>query len=161
MVDRSTVTMRRINCAFPDWTGIKSVNDSKYKWLLPWKHQCFRHPPLGILNLLSFLYHIQPRSLVMILTGNSVSGQSASFRAKSDAAAQRRRKTWIWCWNRGFTVECIYLCSIMYGWRFTDRWICSQQEGGVQDWDWSLPTSAEPTRPECLTRRNKRIPGLT
>lgn len=41
--------------------------------------------PLGILNLLSFLYHKQPLSLSAIRTGNSVSGQSEGFRVKSVA----------------------------------------------------------------------------
>lgn len=41
--------------------------------------------PLGILNLLSFLYHRQPVSLSAIRTGSSVSGQSEGFRVKSVA----------------------------------------------------------------------------
>lgn len=41
--------------------------------------------PLGILNLLSFLYHRQPLSLSAIRTGKLVSGQSEGFRVKSVA----------------------------------------------------------------------------
>lgn len=44
-----------------------------------------RPSPLGILNLLSFLYHRQPLSPSAIRTGNSVSGQSDGFRVKSEA----------------------------------------------------------------------------
>lgn len=48
--------------------------------------------PLGILNLLSLLYHRRPRSLLTIRTGKSESGQSDIFRVKSVAAARRRRR---------------------------------------------------------------------
>lgn len=41
--------------------------------------------PLGILNLLSFLYHRQPCGVFTILTGYSVSGQSKAFNMKSVA----------------------------------------------------------------------------
>lgn len=48
--------------------------------------------PLGILNLLSFLYHKHPLSLFIILTGYSVSGQSEVLRAKSVAGGEKRHK---------------------------------------------------------------------
>lgn len=46
--------------------------------------------PLGILNLLSFLYHRHPLSLFIILTGYSVSGQSEVLRAKSVAGGENK-----------------------------------------------------------------------
>ncbi len=48
--------------------------------------------PLGILNLLSFLYHKDPLSLFIILTGYSVSGQSEVLRAKSVAGGEKINK---------------------------------------------------------------------
>lgn len=48
--------------------------------------------PLGILNLLSFLYHRQPLSLSAIRTGNSVSAQSDGFRVKSVAKQIHTKK---------------------------------------------------------------------
>ncbi len=57
--------------------------------------------PLGILNLLSFLYHKDPLSLFIILTGYSVSGQSEVLRAKSVAGGEKRNKdNWKQSWNR-------------------------------------------------------------
>lgn len=63
--------------------------------LLPkWKKSCYTYftpfrkgniLPLGILNLLSFLYHRQPCGVFTILTGYSVSGQSNAFNMKSVA----------------------------------------------------------------------------
>lgn len=49
--------------------------------------------PLGILNLLSFLYHRHPLSLFIILTGYSVSGQSEVLRAKSVAGGENKQQT--------------------------------------------------------------------
>lgn len=61
---------------------------SRPRWLgfrLTWEPDS----PLGILNLLSFLYHRRPRSVLTIRTGKSESGQSDIFRVKSVAAAWR------------------------------------------------------------------------
>lgn len=46
--------------------------------------------PLGILNLLSFLYHRQPCGVFTILTGYSVSGQSKAFNMKSVANKSKK-----------------------------------------------------------------------
>lgn len=132
---------------------------------------CFRlkrrlDSPLGILNLLSFLYHKHPRSVFTILTGNSESGQSEVFRVKSVAAA-RRRKTSSWVWQTADSVAVVFysLCRWILSSDHnlcltdTDRWICSQQEGGDQGWVQSLQPSAAPTRLRGLMTQIKQ-PGL-
>lgn len=49
--------------------------------------------PLGILNLLSFLYHRQPCGVFTIFAGYSVSGQSKAFNVKSVANNKNKRVT--------------------------------------------------------------------
>lgn len=95
---------------------------------------CFRlkrrlDSPLGILNLLSFLYHKHPRSVFTILTGNSESGQSDVFRVKSVAAA-RRRKTSSWVWQTADSVAVVFysLC----------RWILSSDHNLCLYWPMNL-----------------------
>lgn len=62
--------------------------------------------PLGILNLLSFLYHRQPCGVFTILTGYSVSGQSKAFNMKS--VANKRKKVII---HSGISTGFSAICS--------------------------------------------------
>lgn len=58
---------------------------------IPIFQKALRPLPFGILNLSSFLNQRQPCCVLTILTGYSVSGQSATFRAKSVANKKRNQ----------------------------------------------------------------------
>ena len=68
---------------------------SDWSWLPPSGLEYNLKPtlvlPLGILNLLSFLYQRQPLSLLEILTGNSLLGQSSGLSSKSVAVVGSRQ----------------------------------------------------------------------
>lgn len=137
----------------PLWGNILKPIFNCQCWQDCWSLLCSNQDvsPLGILNVLSFLNHRAPRSFFTILTGNSVSGQSDSFRAKSVAAPRTEDRIRL----------SPYLPRICVGFRIstengqsckgnTHQWTCSHQEGGSQGAAPSCQPSAATTSLGCL-----------